>query len=238
MKWKTVIIEGVKTTFIISEYGDLKNTKTGTLYKKNLTNSGYVNYNLSLGSKNRASRYAHRLVAELFVENPDNLPEVNHIDGNKTNNHYSNLEWVTKKQNMRHCFDTGLSSIPKPVHQYTLQGDYVNSYPSASEAARAIKVDEKSISSALNGKYKSSHGFQWRFQNDDREVTKLTEDEVFIRKGVNQYTLEGEFVAHFPIMTLAYKSLNKRDNGVISQVCKGKRKSHAGFIWKYSDPVE
>lgn len=51
----------------------------------------------------------HRAVAAAFVPNPDNLPEVNHIDGNKLNNHASNLEWTTRKGNMRHAYATGLA---------------------------------------------------------------------------------------------------------------------------------
>lgn len=54
----------------------------------------------------------HRLVAEAFIENPQGLPEVNHIDGNKKNNNVSNLEWVTHKANMHHAINTGLSKLP------------------------------------------------------------------------------------------------------------------------------
>jgi hypothetical protein len=53
----------------------------------------------------------HRLVAEAFVPNTDNLPEVNHIDGDKTNNHRDNLEWVSRRSNMRHAFQAGLCTV-------------------------------------------------------------------------------------------------------------------------------
>lgn len=60
-------------------------------------------------------RKVHREVALAFIPNPYNLPEVNHIDGDKHNNHVSNLEWVTHQQNVQHSFDTGL----KTPHRWT-----------------------------------------------------------------------------------------------------------------------
>jgi hypothetical protein len=55
----------------------------------------------------------HRLVATHFVDNPNNFPEVNHIDGDKGNNHFTNLQWVTREQNIQHGFVTGLIETPK-----------------------------------------------------------------------------------------------------------------------------
>lgn len=72
------------------------------------TKRGYqcIAYYDTSGKQQQA--YVHRLVATAFLPNPDNLPEVNHIDGNKQNNHVSNLEWVTSGENMRHARKTGL----------------------------------------------------------------------------------------------------------------------------------
>lgn len=68
---------------------------------------GYFNTHL-YNDGARSHVRVHRAVAEAFIPNPDNKPEVNHIDGNKTNNNASNLEWVTKKENCRHAWDNGL----------------------------------------------------------------------------------------------------------------------------------
>ena len=62
-------------------------------------------------------RKVHRLVAEAFIPNPDNLKEVNHIDGNHDNNQMSNLEWITHQANVQHSFDTGI----KQPHRWTAE---------------------------------------------------------------------------------------------------------------------
>lgn len=73
--------------------------------------NGYLRVSMNLTGKNQ-SYFVHRLVAQCFVENPESKPVVNHKDGNKLNNHFSNLEWVTSSENNKHAFATGLK---KPV---------------------------------------------------------------------------------------------------------------------------
>lgn len=73
---------------------------------------GYIQYTLYIN--NEAKRYkAHRLVAMLFIPNPNNYPVVNHIDGNKQNNTIANLEWCTQYHNNKHARDTGLNNVSK-----------------------------------------------------------------------------------------------------------------------------
>ena len=178
--------------------------------------------------------YAHRLVALHFIPNPLNKEQVNHIDGNKMNNHVSNLEWVTQEENMRHCMDSGLSSLTKPIERYDTEGNYIDSFPSAMEASRTIGVkDSSSISACLLGKYKVAHGYQWKFQDDGRIIMKLDDSEFFTKKAVVQLTLEGEYVATFETTSDAHKALGKTNSGAISQVCKGNRGKYSGFKWRY-----
>jgi len=79
----------------------------GKEVRGSVTDKGYVR--VYIGGKGVR---VHRLVAEAFIENPQCLTEVNHIDGNKKNNNVSNLEWVTHKANMHHAINTGLSKLP------------------------------------------------------------------------------------------------------------------------------
>lgn len=74
----------------------------------------------------RHSIKVHRLIAMAFVDNPYNLTEVNHIDGNKLNNHYSNLEWCTRSHNIKHCYSLGLRSSKGTLNANYKTGKYVS----------------------------------------------------------------------------------------------------------------
>ncbi len=91
-------VKGFK--YKVSDNGNIIRTDTNRTLKPNLVR-GYHQVKLSKDSKDYC-KYVHRLVAEAYIPNPNNYPEVNHIDEDKTNNHASNLEWCTHQQNKRH----------------------------------------------------------------------------------------------------------------------------------------
>lgn len=94
--------------------------KMGKPLKPRITNCGYVRVALRIDGVVK-DYLIHRLVASTHLENPDNLPTVNHKDGNKLNNHKDNLEWCTKSQNMKHAVATGLHDMRRFVgHSYSV----------------------------------------------------------------------------------------------------------------------
>ena len=113
----------------------------------------------------------HRLVAEAFIHNPLNLPQVNHKDENKKNNAVENLEWCTLPYNINYgsrnkrvsqSLTNGKTS--KCILQFDLNNNLVNEYPSIHEAARLLKIKEGGISMCCRNKSKTAYGFVWKFK--------------------------------------------------------------------------
>jgi len=113
-EWRDVV--GFEGLYRVSEYGEIESqgayikSRNGKHVNAHpTTTSNYLYVKLWKGNK-MFNCSVHRLVAAAFVDNPEGKPIVNHKDGNKRNNHYSNLEWVTHSENHKHAFATGLSN--------------------------------------------------------------------------------------------------------------------------------
>ena len=108
-------------------------------------------------------RYVHRLVAETFLEKSDGTSEVNHKDGNKQNNSVQNLEWVSRRQNVFHAYNTGLKKTTK-IAAYTKAGVFVKAFESEKEAVDFCGVSYNAgISRCLTGVAQSAHGYVWKY---------------------------------------------------------------------------
>lgn len=108
--------------YIITKEGSIISKKTGKQLYVHVNKKGYNFVRLKWGGKGR-TMLVHRVIAELFIPNPDNLPEVNHKDGNKSNNNHWNLEWCTRKHNVEHAVATGLHHRGQSSGQSKLTND-------------------------------------------------------------------------------------------------------------------
>lgn len=162
-------IAGYEGLYQVSNYGNIKRlgnnkTKKEKILKQKI-DGGYLRVGLS---KNNKQKYylVHRLVAQAFIPNPDGKEQVNHINGIKSDNNVSNLEWVTCSENMIHAFRTGLHSIDS--FQLECAREHSNKtkskqvicittgifYESVREAERQTGVASSSISNCCRGKIK------------------------------------------------------------------------------------
>jgi hypothetical protein len=150
----------------ITPCGKVKNLKTGRFLAQMKSGDGYLVVTLISGYSKKRFR-VHRLVAELYIPNPNGFQQVNHKDLNKENNNALNLEWCTPSQNVRHAVANGRISKPgKPVYQLDLSMEIIRKYDSVSEAAQYTKIDKANINCACRGERHTAGGYYWILQEE------------------------------------------------------------------------
>ena len=159
-------IEGYKGLYQISNKGRVKRLYKASerILKLHDNGRGYLRVALTKESSLKFIMI-HRLVAQAFIPNPNNLPEINHRDENKKNNCVENLEWCDRVYNIN--YGTRNERASRKILQYSKSGEFIKEWPSALEVERVLDINNSHIIQCCKGKRKSAGGFIWRYKEKD-----------------------------------------------------------------------
>lgn len=181
--WK--LIDKFNGRYAVSNFGRVKsenrwchNPKYGKFFLKgkmltlSKNNKGYLTVTLSLDGRSYPL-CVHRLVAEVFIPNPESKPQVNHKNGNREDNHVDNLEWCTQSENNLHSYHClgrpkiGLKGKDNPKSKVVLQikgGEVIAEFCCTYEAERGTGIARQDIGKVANGKLNTAGGYKWRWK--------------------------------------------------------------------------
>lgn len=158
--------------YLVYKSGKILNSK-GEQLKTSTNGKGYRIVSFSNGESFRKNMYVHRIIAECFIENPNNLPVVNHIDLDRSNNCSDNLEWTTQKENIIHSVNLSsykLKDKIKPVYQFTKDGKLLKEWDRCSSVANYYNCTEELIQQACQQKNLkkgfTAKGYIWIYKED------------------------------------------------------------------------
>ncbi|MBQ8207049.1 MAG: HNH endonuclease [Bacilli bacterium] len=177
--WKD--IKGYEGLYKASNLGRIKSMpRHGThvreehILKQNVNRKGYSIVGLTKNSKT-STITVHRLVANAFIPNPNNLPQVDHINDNKKDNSINNLQWITNEDNMKKAWLTGARSIEKTykrgkencrakiVNQYDLKNNYIRTWYCIRDIEKELGFDNRNISACCRNKRPTAYGYKWKY---------------------------------------------------------------------------
>ena len=146
-------IKGYEGRYAITSCGKVWSYINEKFLKPGTDKDGYLYVNLY---KDGMYKYykIHRLVAEAYLPNPENLSDVDHIDNDKTHNYLNNLQWITHRDNVR-------KGRNKPILQFTLDGEFVREWECAADVGKEVR---RNINNCLRGEQKTAYGYKWFYK--------------------------------------------------------------------------
>jgi hypothetical protein len=229
--WKEIPIN------LINGYNNIQLSSLGRIkYTDGSIGNGY-NYSGYLGISIGGKTYRlHRLVSQVFLQNPDNKYIVNHKDGNKLNSKLDNLEWNTSKENSTHAYNTGLNKNTRSVIQFDLYMNKIKEFISINEASRELHISSYRISKCCKKYLTNVDGFIFLFKEE--YDGKISDNNILNNKRKNQiviqFDLNFKIIKYFESVVKASKELNI-NKSLIYDCCKKTQKTTNGFIFMYKN---
>lgn len=205
----------------VSNRGRVKNIKTGRVLKPRVDGYDYEYVALYKSGKPKDYRI-HRLTAEAFIPNINNLPQVNHIDEDKRNNNVTNLEWCTASQNNKHSAHQRYCRI----NQLSLDGEFIRQWDSSEQIKRNLGYSNGYIIQCCKGKFKQAYGYRWEYVNQEQQQR--------YNRPVAALSKNGEFVADYKSVAEAARCF-KISNAQIRNCLNGILKTTHGLRFIYID---
>lgn len=235
--WKD--IKGYEGIYQVSNLGRVKRFKEYFM-QSHPNKKGYHRIRLSKNGNCKTVSLA-RLVAEAFIPNPDQLPEVNHKDEDKNNNTCFNLEWCDRKYNVNYGHRTekqketykSHSSNWNKIIQFTMDGKIIKVWDSINDI-EASNFTKSNVYACCKFSRESSGGYKWLYYKDyinGAEPPKYKKRNQFCCKKVVQLTLDGSFVKLWESASEAGQ--NGYNPTSISACCRGREKTHKNYKWKF-----
>lgn len=213
-EWKD--IDGFENQYAVSSKGRVKNLKTNRILGGRYDGAGYKA--VILNGKNYN---VHRLVALAFLDNPNKLPQVNHIDEDKLNNDVKNLEWVSIEDNIRHS----IHNQSCKVEQLTKDGNLIRVWDSIHQINRELGYARQAITKVCKGRQQYSYGYVWRYVNPDSQ--RIMNRPVAVYRG-------NDYIGTFDSATKVSEALGLRYRSV-SDCLKGRHATLHGYRFEYAD---
>ena len=255
MKKVIITVKGCKyeTSYYVSKSGEIYNDNKKL--KQMLNGGGYLSVNLFYEKAKSITKTVHRIVATTYLPNPNSKREVNHINGDKTDNRVCNLEWCTPKENTAHAIRIGLT---KPRDMNALRKGYndkkVEILQKQSERMSGLgnpmcNIDKR-IVLKIRDMYKNGHSLKeiyTLFEMPRQSVTEIIKGQRWtilpidyvppsnLRTKAVIRLKDGELVEFSTIKEAAESFPSPNAHSAISACCKGKRKSYMGYKWQYKE---
>lgn len=242
-------IKGLENRYQVSNLGRVKSLdriviyKNGIerFYKSQIKKQHFDRDKYLLVTIDKKQFKVHRLVALNFIDNPNNYPQVNHINCDKSYNVKDNLEWVTQEQNMFHAVEHGLSKIckygnnnsAKKINQYDLKGNYIKTFDYIEEIFITYNngIRNRKTKDFTSENSKPLFGYLWRLNS--KKYPKYNPIKPYINKNlIIQFDKQGNKIREWN----DYKDICDKYNIHCSSLyncLNGRIKSLKGYVWKY-----